>query len=87
MNNLGLRKVKKRREEKRKEKKRKEKKRKEKKRKEKKRKIEIKIKLVPVAFFSFLLDIFFVYISNVIPFPSFPLSWKSPILFSLPLLL
>ena len=34
---------------------------------------------------SLKLDIFFIYISNVIPFPSFP-SEKSPILFPLPLL-
>jgi hypothetical protein len=34
---------------------------------------------------SFLLDIFFIYISNVVPFPSFP-SEKSPILSPIPLL-
>jgi hypothetical protein len=34
------------------------------------------------VFSPFLLDIFFIYISNVIPFPSFPLK----ILYTLPLL-
>lgn len=39
-------------------------------------------------FFFFLkLDISFIYISNVIPFPGFPPSWKHPIPSSLPLLL
>jgi hypothetical protein len=36
--------------------------------------------------FIFLFDIFFIYISNVIPFPG-PPSWKPPIPLSLPLLL
>jgi hypothetical protein len=37
--------------------------------------------------FSFLLDIFFIYISNVISFPGFPPSKKHPITSSLSLLL
>jgi hypothetical protein len=37
--------------------------------------------------FFFKLDIFFIYISNVIPFPSFPPSQKHVITSSLPLLL
>jgi hypothetical protein len=37
--------------------------------------------------FVFKLDIFFIYISNVIPFPYFPPSRKHPIISSLPLLL
>jgi hypothetical protein len=35
----------------------------------------------------FLLDIFFIYISNIIPFPGSPPSWKHPIASPLPLLL
>jgi hypothetical protein len=35
-------------------------------------------------FFYFFKDVFFIYISNVIPFPSFPS--KNPYLFPLPLL-
>jgi hypothetical protein len=35
----------------------------------------------------FLLDNFFIYISSVIPFPDFPLSWNHPIPSSIPLLL
>jgi hypothetical protein len=41
--------------------------------------------LACIAFlFYFLLDIFFIYISNVIPFPGFPL--KTPYLFPVSLL-
>jgi hypothetical protein len=38
-------------------------------------------------FLDSLLDIFFIYILNVIPFPGFRPSWNLPIIFSLPLLL
>jgi hypothetical protein len=40
-----------------------------------------------VEHYFFLLVIFFIYISNVIPFPGFPPSWKTPIPYSLHLLL
>jgi hypothetical protein len=36
-------------------------------------------------FLNFLLDIYFIYISNVVPFPAFP-SKKNPISYPLPLL-
>jgi hypothetical protein len=36
------------------------------------------IKKMTTMFFHFLLDIFFIYISNVIPFPGFPLGTLPP---------